>query len=33
LNTGRVEFEGPARELRSHVDVASAYLGDFNGDK
>jgi branched-chain amino acid transport system ATP-binding protein len=27
LSTGRVEFEGPARELRSRVDVASAYLG------
>jgi branched-chain amino acid transport system ATP-binding protein len=30
LNTGRVEFEGPARELRSRVDVASAYLGHSN---
>jgi branched-chain amino acid transport system ATP-binding protein len=30
LNTGRVEFEGPAGELRSRVDVASAYLGQSN---
>lgn len=27
LNTGRVEFEGSAEELRSRVDIASAYLG------
>lgn len=27
LNTGRVEFEGPARELRQRVDFESAYLG------
>ncbi|RLC67626.1 MAG: ABC transporter ATP-binding protein [Chloroflexi bacterium] len=27
LNTGRVEFEGPSRELRQRVDIAGAYLG------
>jgi branched-chain amino acid transport system ATP-binding protein len=27
LNTGRVVFEGLAKELRQRVDVASAYLG------
>jgi branched-chain amino acid transport system ATP-binding protein len=27
LNTGRVEFEGPTEELRSRVDIVSAYLG------
>jgi len=30
LNTGQVEFEGPAEELRRRVDVVSAYLGDAN---
>jgi branched-chain amino acid transport system ATP-binding protein len=30
LNTGQVEFEGPAEELRRRVDVVSAYLGDTN---
>jgi branched-chain amino acid transport system ATP-binding protein len=30
LNTGLVEFEGPAEELRRRVDVVSAYLGDTN---
>jgi branched-chain amino acid transport system ATP-binding protein len=33
LNTGRVEFEGPANELRSRVDVTSAYLGGINVGK
>lgn len=33
LNTGRVEFEGPAKELRSHVDVTSTYLGNINVEK
>jgi branched-chain amino acid transport system ATP-binding protein len=27
MNTGQVEFEGPASELRQRVDIASAYLG------
>ena len=27
LNTGLVEFEGPAEELRKRVDVVSTYLG------
>lgn len=27
LNTGLIEFDGPARELRNRVDFASAYLG------
>jgi branched-chain amino acid transport system ATP-binding protein len=27
LNTGRIEFEGAARELRERVDFAHAYLG------
>jgi branched-chain amino acid transport system ATP-binding protein len=27
LSTGRVEFEGAAQELRTRVDLASAYLG------
>ncbi len=27
LKTGRVEYEGPARQLASRVDIASAYLG------
>jgi branched-chain amino acid transport system ATP-binding protein len=27
LNTGEVEFEGAARELRERVDFVSAYLG------
>jgi branched-chain amino acid transport system ATP-binding protein len=30
LNTGLVEFEGPAEELRKRVDVVSAYLGGTN---
>ncbi len=30
LNTGQVEFEGLAEELRRRVDVVSAYLGDAN---
>lgn len=30
LNTGQVEFEGPAEELRRRVDVVSAYLGGTN---
>jgi branched-chain amino acid transport system ATP-binding protein len=30
LNTGMIEFEGPAEELRKRVDVTSAYLGDAN---
>jgi branched-chain amino acid transport system ATP-binding protein len=30
LNTGQVEFEGPAEELRKRVDVVSAYLGGPN---
>jgi branched-chain amino acid transport system ATP-binding protein len=30
LNTGQVEFEGPAEELRKRVDVVSAYLGGTN---
>ena len=30
LNTGQVEFEGPAEELRRRVDVVSAYLGGSN---
>jgi branched-chain amino acid transport system ATP-binding protein len=30
LNTGRVEFEGPARALRTRIDVVGAYLGDVN---
>lgn len=30
LNTGQVEFEGPAEELRRRVDVVSAYLGSTN---
>ena len=30
LNTGQVEFEGPAQELRRRVDVVSAYLGGTN---
>lgn len=33
LNTGRVEFEGPAKELRSHVDITSTYLGNINVEK
>jgi len=28
LNTGLVEFDGPAMELRERVDFASAYLGE-----
>lgn len=27
LNVGSVEYEGPAKELRDRVDIASAYLG------
>jgi branched-chain amino acid transport system ATP-binding protein len=27
LNTGQIEFEGPAAELRERVDFVSAYLG------
>lgn len=27
LNTGMIEFEGPAQELATRVDVVSAYLG------
>ena len=27
LNTGQIEFEGPAEELRKRVDVVSTYLG------
>lgn len=27
LNTGQIEFEGPAKELRQRVDIASTYLG------
>jgi branched-chain amino acid transport system ATP-binding protein len=30
LNTGQVEFEGPAKELRKRVDVVSTYLGGPN---
>lgn len=30
LNTGEVEFEGPAEELRERVDFVSAYLGGSN---
>lgn len=30
LNTGRVEFEGAAKELRERVDFVSAYLGRSN---
>jgi len=30
VNTGQVEFEGPAEELRKRVDVVSAYLGGPN---
>ena len=30
VNTGQVEFEGPAEELRQRVDVVSAYLGGTN---
>ena len=30
VNTGQVEFEGPAKELRKRVDVVSAYLGGTN---
>jgi branched-chain amino acid transport system ATP-binding protein len=30
LNTGRVEFEGSAKEFRTRVDIASAYLGGAN---
>lgn len=30
LNTGQVEFEGPAKELRQRVDVVSTYLGGPN---
>jgi branched-chain amino acid transport system ATP-binding protein len=30
LNTGQVEFEGPAEELHKRVDVVSAYLGGPN---
>jgi branched-chain amino acid transport system ATP-binding protein len=30
LSTGRVEFEGAAQELRTRVDLASAYLGGAN---
>ncbi len=30
VNTGQVEFEGPAEELRQRVDVVSAYLGRTN---
>ena len=30
LNTGQIEFEGPAEELRKRVDVVSAYLGGIN---
>jgi branched-chain amino acid transport system ATP-binding protein len=33
LNTGRVEFEGLAQELRTRVDVASAYLGRINSQR
>ncbi|MBS1253672.1 MAG: High-affinity branched-chain amino acid transport ATP-binding protein LivF [Anaerolineales bacterium] len=28
LNTGEVEYQGAADELREHVDVESSYLGD-----
>jgi branched-chain amino acid transport system ATP-binding protein len=28
LNTGQVEYEGPADDLRKQVDIVSAYLGD-----
>ena len=27
LNTGQIEYEGPAEELRKRVDVVSTYLG------
>jgi branched-chain amino acid transport system ATP-binding protein len=27
LNTGQIEYEGPAEELRKRVDIASTYLG------
>ena len=30
LNTGEIEFEGEARELRERVDFVSAYLGGAN---
>jgi branched-chain amino acid transport system ATP-binding protein len=30
LNTGQVEFEGPAEELHRRVDLVSAYLGGTN---
>jgi len=30
LNTGEVEFEGPAAELRERVDFVSSYLGGSN---
>jgi ABC-type branched-subunit amino acid transport system ATPase component len=30
LNTGQIEFEGPAEELRKRVDVVSTYLGGTN---
>lgn len=30
LNTGRIEFEGTAEELRTRVDLVSAYLGTAN---
>jgi branched-chain amino acid transport system ATP-binding protein len=30
LNTGQIEFEGLAEELRQRVDVVSAYLGGTN---
>lgn len=30
LNTGEIEFEGAARELRERVDFVSAYLGGAN---
>lgn len=30
LNTGEIEFEGPATELRERVDFVSAYLGGSN---
>lgn len=30
LNTGEIEFEGAARDLRERVDFVSAYLGESN---
>jgi branched-chain amino acid transport system ATP-binding protein len=31
LNTGVIEFEGTAEELRARVDFVSAYLGGSDG--